>query len=524
MFNSYKRTVSTAASKDSLLLTEGGGATNPLVTGDPAVSTKGRGKSRIASRAGTAIGSSGPDDSKSEVVEVIARSEGMETSLRRLHDILHPYLITHETDSTIKDEVDAGFEERERHIQLLHRNVTGLKSSLELTNQVAATKVKHHLTDNQHLLKEVNNLRHEVKKNQTTTNAIFSGFFPSNFPVSLKMRFVQFLIYLFLFSLCVVALLFVAIVTSSRRHVVAAQVRLLSMENQRLIAQIEFTDVRRKDRLATSASLDGSTASLPSAPSTAGPTAREMRSDQNRLIGNMLSMSRQWGDSDSPSVFSPDDRIMLDLGGDMGESLMKSSKGRTESESPAKSIKGGRENKPPLVPSASLSLPRKQNAISASDSRLEGAYGDSGGASTTGSSEGFQGIQKLKTGSMSAMSKSQPLPLVVTDDISTSSSPVAHQTAEDKIAAIFRDNEKLLGIAKGSSSKHPNHNQQEPEGILQSYLTTLEKAALDREQSKQRARSTDNSSRRIDTKRVFEVKTLPSIQPTLPSPKAAKRK
>lgn len=53
--------------------------------------------------------------------------------------------------------------EQERHMTLLHSNVSGLRANLDVANKVAATKVQNHLTDNQHLLKEVNALRLEVR-------------------------------------------------------------------------------------------------------------------------------------------------------------------------------------------------------------------------------------------------------------------------------------------------------------------------------------------------------------------------
>lgn len=52
--------------------------------------------------------------------------------------------------------------EQERHMQQLHRNVSGLRANLDIVNIVSATKVQNHLVDNQNLLKEVNNLRSEV--------------------------------------------------------------------------------------------------------------------------------------------------------------------------------------------------------------------------------------------------------------------------------------------------------------------------------------------------------------------------
>jgi hypothetical protein len=56
--------------------------------------------------------------------------------------------------------------ERERQLSQLHRNVSGLKSSLELVQSVAANKVKNYLSDNEQLLQEVNTMRYEVRRTQ----------------------------------------------------------------------------------------------------------------------------------------------------------------------------------------------------------------------------------------------------------------------------------------------------------------------------------------------------------------------
>jgi hypothetical protein len=61
------------------------------------------------------------------------------------------------------DEQEQVRQEQDRHMHLLHRNVTRLRANLDLAQTVAATKVHNHLTDNQNLLKEVNNLRLEVR-------------------------------------------------------------------------------------------------------------------------------------------------------------------------------------------------------------------------------------------------------------------------------------------------------------------------------------------------------------------------
>ncbi len=52
--------------------------------------------------------------------------------------------------------------EQERHVSILHRNVQNLLSSMDSVQEAANAKVVNHLTDNQTLLNEVNNLRTEV--------------------------------------------------------------------------------------------------------------------------------------------------------------------------------------------------------------------------------------------------------------------------------------------------------------------------------------------------------------------------
>jgi SMC interacting uncharacterized protein involved in chromosome segregation len=79
-----------------------------------------------------------------------------------LEDLLHPYVFSHDTDGVLSDDTQTDFEERERQILQLHKNITGLKANLDHTNQIATVKVKNHVTDNMQLLKEVNDLRHEV--------------------------------------------------------------------------------------------------------------------------------------------------------------------------------------------------------------------------------------------------------------------------------------------------------------------------------------------------------------------------
>jgi len=54
-------------------------------------------------------------------------------------------------------------QEQERQMEMLHRNVNILQASLDVANNASSHKIENHLRDNQSLLKEVNNLRFEVK-------------------------------------------------------------------------------------------------------------------------------------------------------------------------------------------------------------------------------------------------------------------------------------------------------------------------------------------------------------------------
>lgn len=98
-----------------------------------------------------------------EVVEIIAQNEGMKTALKRLTDILVPFLNEENIDAEMMDELEAVRREQERHMNQLHRSVNGLKANLELSQSVADVKVANHRNDNQTLLKEVNALRIEVR-------------------------------------------------------------------------------------------------------------------------------------------------------------------------------------------------------------------------------------------------------------------------------------------------------------------------------------------------------------------------
>lgn len=60
------------------------------------------------------------------------------------------------------DEMEAVRREQERHVTILHKNIENLHSSMDSAQMAATAKVVNHLTDNQTLLNEVNNLRTEV--------------------------------------------------------------------------------------------------------------------------------------------------------------------------------------------------------------------------------------------------------------------------------------------------------------------------------------------------------------------------
>lgn len=54
-------------------------------------------------------------------------------------------------------------EEKQRQMELMQRSIRGLKGNIELTNLVTANKVHGHLKDNKNLLHEVNSMRHELR-------------------------------------------------------------------------------------------------------------------------------------------------------------------------------------------------------------------------------------------------------------------------------------------------------------------------------------------------------------------------
>jgi hypothetical protein len=98
-----------------------------------------------------------------DLVSTLELDNAASLKLNRLNDILKPYLMDNKVEAEMIDDIEAVRQEQERRVQLLHRNFSTLQSSLDSANQAASAKVYNHLLDNQTLLKEVNQLRMEVK-------------------------------------------------------------------------------------------------------------------------------------------------------------------------------------------------------------------------------------------------------------------------------------------------------------------------------------------------------------------------
>lgn len=92
-----------------------------------------------------------------------ATQEQLELTFSRVDDLLRQYLRGEEIDVEAVNEVIQTREERERHVEHLHRSIDALQTNLDHTQVVSETKVHHRLHDNQVLLKEINELRHEVR-------------------------------------------------------------------------------------------------------------------------------------------------------------------------------------------------------------------------------------------------------------------------------------------------------------------------------------------------------------------------
>jgi hypothetical protein len=97
-----------------------------------------------------------------DLIAALKLDSNVNTKLRRLNDVLKPYLREGDVDAEFVDDVEAVKREQDRHMNLLHRNFSSLQSSLDTAQQVLNSKVLNHLTDNQTLLREVNQLRSEV--------------------------------------------------------------------------------------------------------------------------------------------------------------------------------------------------------------------------------------------------------------------------------------------------------------------------------------------------------------------------
>jgi WD40 repeat protein len=143
---------------DSKSQTSGRGHDHPAAVSALASSNAGGGNGK-----GKNKGKTGAAGTGSELVEVIRRSENMNSSLRRLEEILMPFESGGGVGE-IDDETTQALMERERHVLQLHQQVHTLKSSLNNTEETAMIKVKKSLGENLMLLEEVNQMRHRIKK------------------------------------------------------------------------------------------------------------------------------------------------------------------------------------------------------------------------------------------------------------------------------------------------------------------------------------------------------------------------
>lgn len=100
---------------------------------------------------------------KGEVVEIMARSEGMDAALGRLSELLAPFSKGGAVIIDADEDAVLAHEERERHMKLLHKNIRGLQNNLENTGLLVQAKVGSHLADNRVLLQELNSLRQQVR-------------------------------------------------------------------------------------------------------------------------------------------------------------------------------------------------------------------------------------------------------------------------------------------------------------------------------------------------------------------------
>lgn len=110
---------------------------------------------------------------KKKVVEIIASTEEMESSLQRLNDILNSHL----ENEDITPDHDQGkiLLEKERQIELMRGNINSLRTSIELGEAVATNKVQNLLHDNETLLRQMNSMRSEIKHLTETNNRLLAA-------------------------------------------------------------------------------------------------------------------------------------------------------------------------------------------------------------------------------------------------------------------------------------------------------------------------------------------------------------
>jgi hypothetical protein len=152
-FNSKKRTVPLGTNPSTVVTSEEKGNEEGVVSGD------------IIERKKVNV------VDKTEIIEIIVKSESLDLALQRLNDVLSSYSKAEEKDAEAEFDLNAATKERERHIDRLHKNVEGLKYNLDFSSVVAKGKITHHVADNTVLLEEVNSMRHEIRtlSNQNKT-------------------------------------------------------------------------------------------------------------------------------------------------------------------------------------------------------------------------------------------------------------------------------------------------------------------------------------------------------------------
>ena len=154
-FKAYKKTVGGGVGEGFLSGT-GGEGDNKLLAAQSSLGQDDSGEQHV-------VASSAVRNKPGQVVEMMARTESMENSLRRLSDLLGPYLRMEAVSEDAKEDEILAAEERERQLKMLHKSIRGLQSNLENTSVLAQTKVGNHLVDNRILLEEINALRQQVR-------------------------------------------------------------------------------------------------------------------------------------------------------------------------------------------------------------------------------------------------------------------------------------------------------------------------------------------------------------------------